>query len=476
MFAGECKHTGVLSALDQAAKLVNSANLAESVMASVKAAKAVARGKERAQADAAEKKQVDAGQRATMRPAEAKRAWLRGAGRRIQGAGDKAQRDATRKHEAKVKSLEAAGAVQMGHRMAASGLAITALHPSDRRRVGPSKGNPCFWAEARAKASRCVFRQQDRAQATGAAQAGSPPGRDTGKALAGVSGMPKADTREWVERRVATLRQAHAGVDENGLVQKALEMGITTHEVGGACDATEPGDRRTALLQRMAAIDMRVATAECHRGEFRAKLAETRAKHAAQGPPHTGSAAEAAGPTRPRPRPGRRTASRAGVPRATRSKQVSAKAAAAAKVTGKWVAATGTDGHAKRAKHVIGRDVHESSIGNVDEWPRPEGRGDEPGVACLRRRVFQARSSKALAYEDMCEFVNRVLLHRCSGYCLKPMKHIKKRNAAGVRVPKRECRFGYGPCHAHRHRHAARPTAARATPARATPIRATPRR
>ena len=76
--------------------------------------------------------------------------------------------------------------------------------------------------------------------------------------------------------RVQALRQAHAGVDEAGLVQKALEMGITTREVGEACDGPEPGDRRAVLLQLMAAArgagEVRLrggaATAEGHRAFF----------------------------------------------------------------------------------------------------------------------------------------------------------------------------------------------------------------
>ncbi len=86
-------------------------------------------------------------------------------------------------------------------------------------------------------------------------------------------------------------------------------------------------------------------------------------------------------------------------------------------------------------------DVAASRVGNVDMWPPHEGCGSRPSSACLRRRIFEVAANVDLdELTDMVEFVNRVLLHECSSYCLRICKRGEGDNAQ-VRFM---CRMRFG--------------------------------
>ena len=77
-----------------------------------------------------------------------------------------------------------------------------------------------------------------------------------------------------------------------------------------------------------------------------------------------------------------------------------------------------------RKKIVVGEDVAPDQVGNVDRWPIPEGIAEEPSSKCLRTKLFEIHSEEETIV-DRENFANRVLLHKCSSYCLRPLSKPK---------------------------------------------------
>ena len=88
-----------------------------------------------------------------------------------------------------------------------------------------------------------------------------------------------------------------------------------------------------------------------------------------------------------------------------------------------------------REKYVLGDDVPCDQIGNFARWPAPEGfynsvrNGPERAAVTkpLRTKVYELSPGNTKeAVDDLCAFVNSVLLHSCSSYCLRSSKRKSK--------------------------------------------------
>jgi hypothetical protein len=85
------------------------------------------------------------------------------------------------------------------------------------------------------------------------------------------------------------------------------------------------------------------------------------------------------------------------------------------------------------AKVCIGPSPPCTHVGNVDCYPKPEGCAGQPSSVPLQTKTCHVPDTLAAERQDLVDFVNRVLLHECSAYCLRWSDH-----AAAFC-----CRFGF---------------------------------
>lgn len=89
--------------------------------------------------------------------------------------------------------------------------------------------------------------------------------------------------------------------------------------------------------------------------------------------------------------------------------------------------------------YVVGEDVHADNVGNVHRWPPHEGCGAAPSDQSLRTRLYDVGDEDRA--DDLIGFVNRVMLHKCSSYCLHKATRVGK---DGKREEYCKCRMHFG--------------------------------